>query len=71
MDKQGLINCLESLEIKGLNTKMLTTDRHSQIKSYMKNHKGNINHQVDIWHASRNIKKKPVKVVKNREDVMT
>eukprot|EP00795_Rhopilema_esculentum_P016153 gene16153-7518_t len=50
MEKQGLKNCLQALENQGMSVASLTTDRHQQIKAYMKNEKSNINHQFDIWH---------------------
>ena len=36
MEKQGLIDCLESIEKNGLVVKALTMDSHVQIKSYEK-----------------------------------
>ena len=38
MERQGLLNCLDSLESERLNITMLTTDGHSQIRSVMKNY---------------------------------
>ena len=66
MKKQGLKNCLQSLENQGMSVASLTTDRHQQMKAYMKNEKSNINHQFDIWHVSKNIKKKLVLLAKKK-----
>ena len=55
MEKQGLINCLNSLKTEGINVVTLAIDGHLQIKAFMKSQKTDINHQFDIWHVSRNI----------------
>ena len=39
----------------------LTTDRHVQIRSYMKKEHLQIRHQFDVWHVAKNTKKKIVK----------
>ena len=42
------------------------TDRHQQIRAYMKKERADITHQFDIWHVGKNIKKKLVKKAKKK-----
>ena len=58
MELPGLKFLLQSMEERNLTINSLTTDRHRQVISYMKKEKPDINHQFDIWHVSKNIKKK-------------
>ena len=57
MEKLGLIKVLDEAKSK-LNIKRLTTDRHMQIKKYMREHESEIDHQFDVWHFSKSIKTK-------------
>ena len=66
MEKQGLIDCIESVEKSKLKIKTLTTDRHVQIRSYMKKSRSDIRHQFDAWHVSKNIKKKLTKIASKK-----
>ena len=50
----------------GLKIESLTTDRHIQIRAYMKNQRDDIKHQFDIWHVGKNVKKKLVKLAKKK-----
>ena len=51
MEKQGLLNCLEELEDFEIIIKSMTTDRHKQIRSYLKKDRPDIHHQFNIWHV--------------------
>ena len=51
MEKQGLIDSLESIEKNGMVIKALTTDRHIQIRSYMKKRRWDIKHQFDVYNV--------------------
>ena len=57
MEKRGLLELLNRLDRKEIQVDSLTTDRHSQIRKYMREERKDINHQFDIWHVSKNIKK--------------
>jgi len=35
----------------------LTTDRHTQVRKFMRTEKKDVAHQFDVWHMGRNIKK--------------
>ena len=67
MELAGLKFLLQSMEERNLTINLLTTDRHRQVRSYMKKEKPDINHQFDIWHVSKNIKKKLVAEAKNKK----
>ena len=56
MEKMGFIKALTSSKDQGINPKHITTDRHAQIRKYMREEEPN--HQFDVWHFSKNIKKK-------------
>ena len=55
MELDGLKQVLECLEGHGLPISSLTTDRHKQVRRYMRKEKGKINHQFDVWHVAKNI----------------
>lgn len=57
MELDGLKNVLGRLEQNGVEVSTLTTDRHKQVRKYMRKEKKCIKHQFDIWHIGRNIKK--------------
>ena len=63
MEKQGLIKVLEKLSIRGVAIKSLTTDRHGQIRKYMREH-SKIRHQFDIWYAAKSLRSKLRKAAK-------
>ena len=65
MELAGLKLLLTSLESRNITVSSLTTDQHKQVRAYMKKEKPNINHQFDIWHIGKNIKKKLVAEAKN------
>lgn len=53
MELEGLIQCLKKVEEEGVVTSDLVTDRHSQIKAYMKKERTDINHWFDVWHVAK------------------
>ena len=58
MEKEGLVALLDRFDKIGLSITCLTTDRHTQIRKYMKEQRSDIKHQFDVWHVSKSIKKK-------------
>ena len=66
MELDGLKQVLERLEGHGLPISGLTTDRHKQVRRYMRKEKDKINHQFDVWHVAKNIKKKLAKLCKQK-----
>eukprot|EP00079_Xenopus_tropicalis_P027914 XP_012822337.1 PREDICTED: uncharacterized protein LOC100494649 [Xenopus tropicalis] len=51
----ALEKCLENLEQKGVDIKVLATDRHSSIRNIMKTKNYIINHQFDVWHICKSL----------------
>ena len=65
MEKMGFKKALASLKNQGINPEQITTDRHTQIRKYMREEEPTINHQFDVWHFVKNIKKKLLVASKN------
>ncbi|XP_057317565.1 uncharacterized protein LOC130662674 [Hydractinia symbiolongicarpus] len=66
MEKHGLAECLEFIDEAGVIVDTLVTDRHSQIRKFMRTEHEHISHQFDVWHMTKNIKKKILKVAKKK-----
>ena len=66
MEKVGLIKVLDEVKQKNLKVDQLTTDRHLQIKKYLRGQEEGIDHQFDVWHLSKSIKTKLLKVSKKK-----
>ncbi|XP_078340505.1 uncharacterized protein LOC144617479 [Crassostrea virginica] len=58
MELKGLIRCLKKVEEEGVVISDLVTDRHSQIKAYMKKERTNFNNWFDVWHVAKGVFKK-------------
>ena len=58
MEKFGFIQLLDGIEKEGINIGTISTDRHVQVRAYLKKVRPDIRHQFDVWHVSKNIKKK-------------
>lgn len=52
MELEGLKRCLAYLTEKEVNVTDLVTDRHSQVKKYMRE-STNIRHWFDVWHVAK------------------
>ena len=57
MELDGLKNVLRRLDDQQIQVSSLTTDRHKQIRKFMRTDRKDISHQFDGWHVGRNIKK--------------
>ena len=64
MEKAGLIKTQQEVKRKEHKIERLTTDRHLQIKKYMREHEEDIDHQFDVWYFSKSIKTKLLYVSK-------
>ncbi|KAM4029897.1 uncharacterized protein ACNLHF_022173 [Anomaloglossus baeobatrachus] len=58
MEKHGFGICMDRLINSGLKIKIFASDRHVGIRKKMRQEYANINHQFDIWHYAKSIKKK-------------
>ena len=56
MEKAGLIKILQEVKGKEHKIERLKTDRHLQIKKYMREPEEDIDYQFDVWHFSKSIK---------------
>ena len=66
MEKYGLKFLMEYFTVRGLKIDSLTTDQHLQIRKYLREEYPDVCHQYDIWHKSKNIRKKLEKVAKKK-----
>ena len=69
MEKEGFIRCVDHLrEDHKVNVKLISTDRHSQIRKMMRDNKKykGVTHQFDPWHIAKGISKKLVKAGKKK-----
>ena len=66
IEKYDFQKVLRGMEARDINIKQITTDRHVQIKIFMREERPNISHQFDIWHVCKNIRKKLSKVAKKK-----
>ena len=73
MELYGLKKVLNTVRDSGISMDQITTDRHVQIKKYMREEEPDICHQFDVWHVSKNIKKKLLAASKKKscEDLHT
>ena len=66
MEKYGFQKVLPDMEARDINIKQITTDRHVQIKKFIREERTNISHQFNIWYVCRNIRKKLSKAAKKK-----
>ncbi|XP_041360848.1 uncharacterized protein LOC121377055 [Gigantopelta aegis] len=67
MEKQGLDQALTSLMEHGISVDVLVTDRHCQIKKWMREQHADIAHYFDVWHVAKGIKKKLIALAKEKD----
>ena len=53
MEKEGLERCLNYLTDEGLSVNTLVTDRHVQIRKYMRERWPAVKHRLDGWHVGK------------------
>jgi len=58
MEKEGLDRSLQFLISMGMKIHTVATDRHVGVQSLIKEKYPEINHQFDVWHVSKSIRKK-------------
>ena len=56
LELAGLKLLLTSLESRNVTISSLTTERHRQVRAYLKKEKRNINHQLGLWHIGENMR---------------
>lgn len=63
LEKYGFLHALQEIESE-VPVTSITTDRHIQIRAYLKGRE-DIKHQFDIWHVAKSIKKNFLSILKN------
>ncbi|XP_078341239.1 uncharacterized protein LOC144627624 [Crassostrea virginica] len=58
MKIKALKRALAKLEEEDVDVSHLVTDRHSQVKCYMRRDQPNIIHMFDVWHVAKGVYKK-------------
>ena len=66
MEKAGFIAALEDVE-KTHKVDLVTTDRHVQVRAYMKKNRPDINLQFDIWHVVKGAVKKKLLIAARKK----
>ena len=67
MKKACFVNLLEKIEKLGEKVEQITTDRHPQIRKYMREKRKDIIYQFDVWwHVAKSIFKKLLKIAKKK-----
>lgn len=66
MELEGLKRSLSRLEEENIDISHLVTDRHSQVKFYMKNDQPHIVHLFDVWHVAKGVYRKLQAISKTR-----
>ena len=69
MEKVGFIKVLDEMKENDIHIDRLTTDRHMQIRKYMREEENSISHQFDVWHFNKNIKTKLLNASKRKSCV--
>lgn len=57
MEKKGFIETLANIEANGIKVKLISSDRHTQIKKEMRVNHPDIDHQFDPWHLAKTVSK--------------
>jgi hypothetical protein len=68
MELEGFKRAFTSLTENGINIKTFCSDRHVQIRKYVKDQLPDLSHQFDVWHLANSIRKKLVAAAKKKEN---
>lgn len=53
MELEGLKRALNTVDAKGVTISDLTTDRHVQVRKFLREERSDINHWFDGWHLAK------------------
>ena len=53
MELEGFKRMLTSLEMSNLTVGKIVTDRHCQLKKYIREERPNVLHMFDVWHVAK------------------
>ncbi|KAK8761720.1 hypothetical protein V5799_027013 [Amblyomma americanum] len=66
MELEGLKRGLVFLADSNVQALELVTDRHTQVRSYMKKEQPDVTHLVDVWHVGKGLRKKLLAASKSK-----
>ena len=66
MELEGFKRTIKTLQDADLNVKVIATDRHIQIRKFIRENLPDMSHQFDVWHMTNSIRKKLVKAAKKK-----
>ncbi|XP_069133572.1 uncharacterized protein [Argopecten irradians] len=67
MEKEGLVRAIHKLHQEHVVVDTIVTDRHVQIKKWVRETMVNTRHCFDVWHVAKGLKKKLVALAKEKE----
>ena len=53
MEKEGLVRCIQYLSTHDVTIDVIVTERHVQIKKYIKDNLPKTDHRFDVWHIAK------------------
>ncbi|KAG1671219.1 THAP domain-containing protein 10 [Nymphon striatum] len=66
MEKEGFIRSINFIEHYGLNIGTIVSDRHVQLRKWIRENRPDITHLFDIWHISKSLKRKLLALSKEK-----
>ncbi|XP_060077580.1 uncharacterized protein LOC132557108 [Ylistrum balloti] len=67
VEKEGLARSVKFLMDHGLEVNTLVTDRHVQIRKWVRENMAGTKHCIDVWHVAKGIKKKLLSISKEKD----
>lgn len=67
MEKEGLVRSINYLQGEGVRIGTIITDRHVQIKKWIRENLCETKHSFDVWHVAKGLKKKLTALSKEKE----
>ncbi|XP_021356047.1 uncharacterized protein LOC110451810 [Mizuhopecten yessoensis] len=67
MEKEGLSRSVAFLRSQDIQIDTIVTDRHVQIRKWVRENMAGTKHCVDVWHVAKGLKKKLVAMAKEKE----
>ncbi|XP_060585693.1 uncharacterized protein LOC132741518 [Ruditapes philippinarum] len=66
MELEGLKRAISTVQDGGVKLSDITTDRHLQVRKYLRENEKEINHWFDTWHVAKSVKTKLATLSKKR-----
>ena len=55
MELEGLKRCLQNLSDDDITVSDITTDRHPQVKKFIREKQPEVRHWFDVWHVAKGV----------------